>query len=291
MFKTWSIKHKDSTQTLAMQTIYDINDRYPIMYVAVDAGFGTTQIEDMKKWGKEHPGSGLDRKIFPVEFGGKTELIDPITKDPSKKWTKPFMVGLLQKLVEDHDIIISKTEEDSKYRLIGQIREYRVKSTSSQTDRPSYVTENDHILDALMCAVYCFHMKHGDYTFVQYTQKSAYTSKNPFVNQDQFEIKSRWEGGDGRTKIAQKTPEPKLMEKAIEAGMTYSYTLDKRAAHDDPDTEYIIKRDGGSPGGPSSGPWSSRSSNINSRGSVGQKPKGRSIRSPRSPQSPWYPGR
>jgi len=223
-----SIAVKDANQRTAVNRIIELNKRYNFLLVAVDKGFGTLQVEDLKKYGKQHPDSGLDKKTIAIDFGSKTTVKDPVTKKDVKKNTKPLMVGILQSVIENHDLIMSQDEEDGKSLLIGQLREYRVKTTSSTTGVPTYVGGNDHIHDALLCAVFALHIKYNEHNYVPtstHVRRISTVRLLPEVGH----LTKRWDEHDPRKDILKKcgiqeTKQGPSFQKSIPDGWNYEYT-------------------------------------------------------------------
>ena len=161
-----SISIKDMTQIASVAKIIELNNRFKLDHIYVDAGFGTTNIEELRLHGMRNRESDLARKIKPIEFGGSLQVYDPFTRTREKKSVKPFMVNGAATSVENGQVILP-TDEDEKIKLVGQMREFCVDRISA-LGVPTYSKGNDHILDAFMLALLAFQMEYS--TFVKAKQ-------------------------------------------------------------------------------------------------------------------------
>jgi hypothetical protein len=154
------ITQEEFTQVRSCEEIIELNEIWNPEYIYVDQGYGHTQIEMLRKYGIEHPLSGLANKVKGIYFGDKMEIRDPVTKQVVKKHMKPFMVNLCARRMEDGQVIFPESE-DIKNGLVGQIRDYTVIRTTA-LGQPVYSDENDHAIAAWMLSVLAATMEFSD---------------------------------------------------------------------------------------------------------------------------------
>lgn len=186
-----SISIHEMTQTASIQKIIELNSKYKIDYIYVDAGFGTTNIEELKLYGMRFRESGFLNKIRSIDFHGNLTIWDPFLKQQVQKPIKPFMVNNAMTIVERNEIVLPESE-DEKIKLVGQMREYVIEKISTY-GQPTYSKGNDHILDAFMLSLLGFHMEYSELIHVEYGTNVLMT-KTPLVPQETLaKIPSRWE--------------------------------------------------------------------------------------------------
>lgn len=171
------------TYVNAINKIIELNDVYNFDWIAIDRGYGETQLELLHKYGIENPESGLDDKVVGYQFGEKINVRDPYTHKLDKKPLKPFMVNNSVVMFEKNKIVFDPADK----LLIEQFESYRIKSISS-TGLPVYTDENEHAVDAVNLCLLIFQQKYGDLF------KSIITSKILAIN----EIKRTGENVDNR---------------------------------------------------------------------------------------------
>lgn len=155
-----TITQEEFTQVRSCEEIIKLNDLWNPEHIYVDEGYGHTQIEMLRKYGIEHPLTGLANKIKGIYFGDRMEIRDPVTKQIVKKHMKPFIVNLAARRMEDGQIILPDSE-DIKNGLVGQIRDYMVIRTTAM-GQPVYSDENDHSIIAWMLCILGATMEHSD---------------------------------------------------------------------------------------------------------------------------------
>jgi replicative DNA helicase len=151
------IPKSDFTYTNAVNRIIELNDEYDFDWIAVDRGYGETQVELLHKYGMENPESGLADKVVGFQFSEKIEVRDPHTFKKDKKPMKPFMVNNSVNIFEKGKIILHPTD---KY-LKEQLENYRIKSISVH-GLPTFSDENEHAVDAMNLALLMYEQKYGD---------------------------------------------------------------------------------------------------------------------------------
>jgi DNA polymerase III delta prime subunit len=177
------INKKEMSQTTAVKWIIDFHNTYKMNWIYVDKGYGEVQIELLYAYGKRNPITQLHKIVKPVDFAGNVEIFNNITKKEEKKRLKYFAVNEIHTLLANGLLILPFISDD-KDKLVGQLREYRVKS-STKTGEPLFVDENDHFIAALMCSCYGFFKQSDDSSF-----KKHITNKVIFIKSrnNKFEI-------------------------------------------------------------------------------------------------------
>ena len=163
-----TISKEGWTQTAAMEKIIELNRKYVFDKVYVDRGFGYTQVETLKSFAiaqfgklpKGHPDLML-AEIVGVDFSSKIEVQDPYTNQMVKKDVKPFMVSILNKVIEK---VAIKFDEKFDLAIIAQLKGYEEKRSAS--GKPTYfassATVGDHDLDALLLAMFAFNVEYDE---------------------------------------------------------------------------------------------------------------------------------
>lgn len=149
------------TQTAAIHKILEINKKHNPTLIYADAGYGAMQIEIMHKMGYVDPSTGLDKRLQSIDFGGSTEIFDPITGTMVKKRNKVLMVDNLARIMERQMIRLPQEEKGDgnlEYALIN----YSIIRVSPN-GAPVYECINcpDHFLMAFMLAVNAFYLHQG----------------------------------------------------------------------------------------------------------------------------------
>lgn len=172
------------TQTAAIQKIIELNRKWRPFAIYVDQGYGSTQIEILRKFGfdaRVDPSRGpkhLDSQIVKVlrayDFGSSIEIKDPFTKEPKKKPAKGFLVENAVRRFENNEILISSEDQQLKRELLG----YIVKNVTV-TGQVVYTTLDDaigdHNLDALMLSLVAFTLEKSDLGNPTYSNKIMFT--------------------------------------------------------------------------------------------------------------------
>lgn len=164
------IARSEFTYTNAMNKVIELNREYKFDWIAVDRGYGETQLELFHKYGEQHPESGLADKVVGYQFSQKIEVTDPYTRKKDEKHMKPFMVNNSVNVFEKGKMILDPSD---KY-VITELEEYRVQSISA-AGLPTYSSENEHALDAMNLALLIFAQKYDSLL------KKVYSSKIAFI--------------------------------------------------------------------------------------------------------------
>ena len=154
------------TQLAACNKIAELNRIWKPIAIYIDAGFGGTQWEVLRKYGYDsmidpakgptHPDAKLKDIVFKYDFSKKIETRDLFSKQPVQKDAKPFLVESTVRRFEAGDLCFSHNDNELEEQLLGYIIE-RV----TQTGRPVYAAgeKGDHALDALMLSIVAFVME------------------------------------------------------------------------------------------------------------------------------------
>ena len=164
------ISRSNFTYTNAMNRVIELNREFKFDWIAIDRGYGETQLELFHKYGEQHPESGFAEKVVGYQFSQKIEVTDPYTRKKDEKHMKPFMVNNSVNVFEKGKMILDPSD---KY-IIEELEEYRVK-TISAAGLPTYTSENEHALDAMNLALLIFAQKYDSLL------KKVFSSKIAFI--------------------------------------------------------------------------------------------------------------
>ena len=163
------IARSQFTYVNAMNRVIALNEEYKFDWIAIDRGYGETQLELFHKYGEQHPESGLADKVVGYQFSQKIQVTDPYTRKKDEKHMKPFMVNNSVNLFEKGKVIL---DPNDKY-VIEELEEYRVQSISA-AGLPTYSSENEHALDAMNLALLIFAQKYDALLKKVYSTKIAF---------------------------------------------------------------------------------------------------------------------
>lgn len=161
------IPRGEFTQTTAVSRIIELHDKWDFRGLYVDVGFGSTQIELLKKHGMTNPGSNIHLRLRGLAMQQMTEVRDPTTGAIVKKHTKPFLVNQLVRVLDEGMLVLPKSEDtrvvrqDMDMGIVQQMRNFRIEGYSVH-GLPKYSQGQDHTLTALMLAIGGFSLDHGD---------------------------------------------------------------------------------------------------------------------------------
>lgn len=156
-FARVEIPQNEYTYDLAVKMIIKLNEVYNFDWIFCDAGHGEFQIQYLKKYGMEHPETGLQHKIVRVNFSEKVETRDPFTMKKIKQHIKPFMVDNLVRYFERQQIALLPTDK----QMIKQFEDYHIVRWG-QDGRAVYTDKNEHIHDCVLLAMHGFVVKYTD---------------------------------------------------------------------------------------------------------------------------------
>jgi hypothetical protein len=178
------------TYTEAVGKIIFLNERYDLDYIYVDKGYGETQIEILKKYGMQNPETGLLEKVKGIQFGSKIEIRDPHTKQKVKKDVKPFMVNNAVNVFEKGIIALNPKDHKTK----KQLEDYAIKNTTN-SGKPQYVSQNEHIVDCICLALFGFEQQYGSMFNL------ALTSRMVAFSRDMSEENQHWKDANEKPRV------------------------------------------------------------------------------------------
>jgi replicative DNA helicase len=157
------------TQLKGIDAILRLNEKWHPQWVYVDAGAGSTNIEVIQKFSREEaarnplsPAANLYKIVKPYDFWSKVDAYDPLTKQPIKKHSKPFIVENTARRFEEGNIRIS----DHDTILKNQLGSYIIKNRS-ESGIPIYglMEEKlgDHRLTAVMLSLISYKLEMSDF--------------------------------------------------------------------------------------------------------------------------------
>lgn len=129
------------------------------------------QIEQLHLYGKNHPETGLHKKVIGVQFSEKIPVRDPYTKRKDMKDVKPFMVNHSVNLFEKGMVALDPKD----LQLKEQLEQYSIKAISPN-GRPTYTDENEHFVDAFNLAMLGFALQYDAMIRVQLAKRIAVVS-------------------------------------------------------------------------------------------------------------------
>lgn len=164
------IPRSESTYVNAMNKIIELNEEYKFDWIAIDRGYGETQLELLHRYGEQHPSTGLADKVIGYQFSQKVTVVDPYTRKKDEKHMKPFMVNNSVNLFEKCRIILNPSDKF----MIEELEEYRIESYSA-AGLPTFSSVNEHAIDAMNLALLIFAQKYDTLL------KKVYSSKIGFI--------------------------------------------------------------------------------------------------------------
>lgn len=153
------------TQLSACDKIAEVNRLWKPMAIYLDAGYGSTQYEVLRKFGFDsmrdpakgptHQDSKLPLVLKQYDFGSKVDTRDIFTGQPMSKEAKPFLIESTIRRFEAQDIEIPKEDTDLEAQLLGYVID-RVTPTGRPVYKASSPETGDHLLDAVMLSIMAF---------------------------------------------------------------------------------------------------------------------------------------
>lgn len=153
-------------------SVYDIEIENKHSFVGNGVILHNSQCEMLKKYGVDHPGTGLVKKVKAIDFRKKVNIRDPSTKQLLAKDLKPLMVNVAARFVEEGLVVLPRSE-DTQTGLVGQMRDYHVLRTSA-VGQPVYSDKNEHTLTAFMLALLAMFLEFSDAVKPNYLTKIAF---------------------------------------------------------------------------------------------------------------------
>ena len=153
------------TQLSACNKIAELNRIWRPIVIYIDAGFGGTQYEVLRKYGFDslidpakgatHPDSRLRDIVKKYDFGSKVDVHDLFTKRLTSKPAKPFLVESTVRRFEANDIRFPGGDDKLESQLQGYIID-RITPTGVPVYKAGDESAGDHALDALMLSILGF---------------------------------------------------------------------------------------------------------------------------------------
>jgi len=176
-------------QTESVDMIINLNKVWKFKYIFVDAGYGSVQVELLKKHALVEPSSLLDQKLYAISMNQHLKVTDPVTGEEVKRSAKHYLVEQTKKLLEDGFLVFPKAEDTTmnagsqNMGLIQQMRNFRVEGTSVY-GLPRYSQGDEHTLTAYYLAVGGFYWKEGDLKGAPYVRHIASVEVSDEINQE-----------------------------------------------------------------------------------------------------------
>lgn len=151
------------TQLTAVKKVKEMNRKWQCSAIYVDRGFGATQVESLHEMGMKAPAGSIDWRLTrtkAIDFSTVYEVYDPWKKTKVKKPAKPYIVNTAVRVFEQ--LLIDIPGEDKTLRK--QIEGYAI-DRINPSGLPIYAADEkygDHALDAMMLALFAFHMEYGE---------------------------------------------------------------------------------------------------------------------------------
>lgn len=166
------IPESEYTQTDGVNKIIELNEIWKPKYIFADRGYGSSQGEQIKKYGLRNPHTNLHNKFIDIAMNQHITYKDPETGLDVKKPAKPYLVQHTAKLLEDDCLVLPKSEdtdatESHNMGLVQQMRNYQVINIST-FGLPMYSKENEHTLVAYFVACGGYILHEGDLAIVDY---------------------------------------------------------------------------------------------------------------------------
>lgn len=228
VFRTDIINAKEFTQGGSVTRIMELDRELNLSFIYADEGYGTIQIEAIKKIAMDNNRVALAKKVIPINMASTQEIYDPITKQKIKKPMKAFMVDNAARVVESRRLVLPDLE-DERVGLVGQMREYVI-IRKSASGHPVYSMNNEDMLTAFMLAVLGFAREYSELINVDSINTIGYTTTYGMAGRAAAQIEARWAEPSTTSLedwgVARREPILDLV--AANLGLPYEYTTDSR---------------------------------------------------------------
>jgi hypothetical protein len=178
--KKYIIENSEFVLLEAVDTIINLNEYWNPEMIVVDVGFGSVQIELLKKHGIAFPKSKMRQRIKGIAMQEHIEIRDPETHMMRRTPVKPFLVNALKDVLDQGNLILPMSEDtiitkkDMTQGIVQQMRVFSILGNSIH-GMPKYSQGQDHTLTALMLAVGGYVLEHGELNKLNYMTHVAYT--------------------------------------------------------------------------------------------------------------------
>jgi len=136
----------DFTYDNAVKRIIELDKTYDPIAIYPDRGAGEYQIEMLRK--------ALGDKVKGIHLGSSHMVRDPHSREFDKKPIKPFMVNQATLMLERGQLRIPHRDIDEM--IARQMTNYQVTRVSPKTGEPTYSSDDEHALDAMMLSLLAF---------------------------------------------------------------------------------------------------------------------------------------
>jgi hypothetical protein len=146
VIKRVEIPKSARTYDIAVEKVCELDRIYQPAFIYPDRGAGEYQIEMLRK--------RLGTKVKGIHLGSSHEVRDPVSRIFEKKPIKPFMVSQATILLERGTLRIPHKDIDEE--IYRQMTNYQVERIAPKTGEPTYSSDDEHALDAMMLALLAF---------------------------------------------------------------------------------------------------------------------------------------
>jgi replicative DNA helicase len=130
----------------AVKKIIELTAIYDPAFIYADRGSGEYQIELLRK--------ALGDIVHGIHLGASHMVRDPYSREMDKKPIKPFMVNQATLMLERGQLRIPHRDTDEV--IYRQMTNYQVLRVSPKTGEPTYNSDDEHALDAMMLCLLGF---------------------------------------------------------------------------------------------------------------------------------------
>lgn len=130
----------------AVKKIIELTAIYQPAFIYADRGSGEYQIELLRKH--------LGDLVHGIHLGASHLVRDPYSREFDKKPIKPFMVNQATLMLERGQLRIPNRDTDEE--IYRQMTNYQVVRISPKTGEPTYTSDDEHALDAMMLCLLGF---------------------------------------------------------------------------------------------------------------------------------------
>lgn len=142
----------EMTYDIAVKKVIELDRIYNPFAIYPDRGSGEYQIEMLRKY--------LGDKVKGVHLGSSHLVRDPHSREFDKKPIKPFMVSQTVLMLERGQLRIPSNDIDEVIKR--QMTNYTVERVSPKTGEPTYSSDDEHALDAMMLSLLAFIIEKPD---------------------------------------------------------------------------------------------------------------------------------
>lgn len=193
------------TQTSAVQEMIRMNREWNCDYIYVDAGYGATQIEVLRKLGQDaqfrkDKFAHLDMNFINtkgINASSKIDIFDPISGLPKKMHMKPYMIEAAVRFFE-RGLIEFPFEDET---LLKQLHGYAIAKVNA-SGMPVYESgpAGDHDLDAFILALLAIEVELGEHTSQSFSSSIAFSGR---IGERRYDLQEADEDAASPEKVAE----------------------------------------------------------------------------------------